>query len=214
MSSVLHIPSKSESIRCPNKNFALINSKPSVCWVIEAAIASNQFDRIVVSATDGSGRFIVDPYPVEVVIQTPSTVIGTTHDVLNSDDYLGRITIMLPTACLITPDHITQAVQLSNDDPVIVVTRFPFRTREILEYKRGRVTCPFLYHHDLPRGDDWEGRLFIDAGCLYTFPPGQFRDVESMYTRNLRPFVIPRHEGVDVDQPEDLEMVRRLARCQ
>ncbi len=209
--SILHIPAKTDTVRTPGKNWADIDGKPSIAWVIEAALASATFSRIIVSTNGPEIRNIALEYPVEIADQTPSTVIQTTHDVLTEVGDDARITIMLPTVALILPEDIQGAVKLSDEsgDPVMVVTRLPYRIDEVVLLKDdGYLKRPFS------SGPSWmyEGdpTYYADAGALYTFPPGQFKDVTGHYVSCLRPYIIPRYRGVDVDKPEDLEMVRRL----
>ena len=208
--SMLHIPCKAESIRCPGKNLALINGKPSVCHVIEAAIASGQFDDIVVSTDSQEVRDIVSVYPVFKTTQTPSTVVGTTHDALGGV-YKDRITIMLATAVLIQPGDIKGAIQLSESEcsPVMMVTELPYSASEIVRFDKdlNLVTRPFQHYE----GARDKSSFLIDAGALYTFPPEQFSGLGTMYVNNLKPYVIPRYRGIDIDYPDDLELVRRLA---
>ena len=211
MNGFLHIPCKSTSVRCPGKNLALVGGKPSVCWVIEAALESGLFNRIVVSTDGDDVRRVLEAYPVGVVSQSPSTVIDTTHDILEEEDYEDRITIMLPTVCLLIPDDIQGAIDESNlyDDPVMAVVGFPYRLDEVvLQDESGHV------HRPLTHGPAWihdnDPQYLIDAGAIYTFPPGRFRDVSGMYVQKLRPYRIPRYRGVDINEPEDLELVRQL----
>jgi CMP-N-acetylneuraminic acid synthetase len=211
MDGLLHIPCKSTSVRCPGKNLALIGGKPSVCWVIEAALESGLFNRIIISTDGDDVRRAVDAYPVGVVLQSPSTVIGTTHDIMEEDNYEDRITIMLPTVCLLTPDDIRGAIDESNlhNDPVMAVIGFPYRLDEVvIQAESGYV------HRSLTHGPPWihdnDPQYLIDAGAIYTFPPGHFRNVDGMYVYRLRPYRIPRYRGVDVNEPEDLELIRQL----
>ena len=148
---------------------------------------------------------------MDIVDQVPSTVIQTTHDVLVPSDYEARITIMLPTVALITPEDIKGALDESEatGDPVMIVTRFPHRTDEIVAVNQhGYVFRPFSHGPAWIHDNDPD--YFIDAGALYTFPPKLFGHIAGHYTPSLRPYTIPRYRGVDVDEPEDLEMVRRL----
>ncbi len=46
------IPARGESKRLPHKNKALLNGKPLVLYAIECALASEVFDRIIVSSDD------------------------------------------------------------------------------------------------------------------------------------------------------------------
>ena len=207
--SILHIPAKTGSVRAPGKNWADVGGKPSIAWVIEAAIGSSRFSRIIVSTNSPEVRDAVLGYPVELVGQVPSTVIQTTHDVLAPEDYKARITIMLPTVALITQEDIKGALDESETDPVMIVTRFPYRTDEIVAVnKDGHVFRPFTHGPAWIHDNDPE--YFIDAGALYTFPPNHFHHISEHYVPCLRPYIVPRYRGVDVDEPEDMELVRLL----
>jgi len=205
--SLLHIPCKSESKRCPGKNFAQVGPHSTLNHVVSMALASRKFDDVVVSTDGYQAMEILKPFPdVELSPQSPSTVIQTTHDLLLIGDYDQQITIILPTACLLTIGDIQGIIDYSEftNDPVMAVTRFPYSINQILSVDQAG-------YADLHLSDSKPNKdLFIDAGAIYTFPPGQFRDVHDMYILKMRTYQIPRYRGVDVDEVEDLEMVRRL----
>jgi len=211
MGSILHIPAKTLSARCPGKNWADIQGKPSICWVIESALQSGMFSKIVVSTDGPEVREAILDYPVVLVSQNPSTVIQTTHDILQPTNYESQVTIMLPTVCLISPGDIEAAIckSMALSDPVMIVTRFPYRADEVLSLDdQGHVHRPFSHGPSWIHDDD--PPYYIDAGALYTFPPRLFRQVSSMYVPCMRTYQIPRYRGVDMNEPEDLEMVRVL----
>lgn len=217
--SILHIPAKATSVRLPGKNFADVGGKPSIVHVVEAAQDSQCFDEIVITSDEDAGLIFAifrDKRfrEVQLLPQTPSSVIQTTHEMIAGlgwvRPYLVHISIMLPTIALVTQEDIEGVFDLATEtgDPVMAVSRFPYRMDEVICIREDEHIYRPLAH--LPIKDEDAIPLFIDVGGIYSFPPGTFQGVQSMYVPNLRPYVIPRYRGVDVDEEEDLEMVRRL----
>ena len=49
MTNICIIPARGGSKRIPNKNIKLFNGKPLISWVIQEALDSNCFNKIIVS---------------------------------------------------------------------------------------------------------------------------------------------------------------------
>ena len=49
MKKIAIIPARSGSKGLPNKNILNLYGKPLIAWTIEAAVKSNQFERIILS---------------------------------------------------------------------------------------------------------------------------------------------------------------------
>lgn len=206
---LLHIPAKVGSSRLIIKNLLPVGDRPSFYWPAMAAIDSGLFSEIVLTSElpDVIRTFLryIPELETRVTVeqQTPSTLADTTHDVLKTRSYDQRISVALATAALLRPEDMRRAIALSErtGDPVMIVTRCPFKPDEVLvEDDNGRLRP---IKAKTPREP-----LYVDAGSFYTFP--DFRGIKDFLALNLRGYQVPRALAVDVDVQEDYELMQIL----
>ena len=140
MKSIAIITARGGSKRIPRKNIKEFLGKPIIAYTIEAAIASNMFDQVMVSTDDDEIAEIAKKYGAMVPFmrsEKTSNDFATTADVLNEviDEYkkLGEnfeyMCCLYPTAPFVTPDAIGQAMKILEDngaDTVLPVVKFSF----------------------------------------------------------------------------------------
>ena len=63
------IPARSGSKGLPNKNILMLLDKPLIAYTIEAAIKSNEFQRVIVSTDSLEYKEISEKYGAEVILR-------------------------------------------------------------------------------------------------------------------------------------------------
>ena len=222
MPHICIVPAKARSRRLPNKNFAEIEGKPALRWVLESLKTSEVFDEIIVSSDNNKAIEIAAEAGVSFhmrpghlskdgarIVDVVTQLLPHLPRPVGTDTW---VTIALATAVLLSPKDIAGACKLSTDhnDPVMVVTKVPFHPSWIMEYKDGTYMYPFF----AARSEEFRAdlNLYVDAGCLNIFPPGVFQTYQSFYPPHLRGYLIPRTRGVDINEQEDLDMAKILFR--
>jgi pseudaminic acid cytidylyltransferase len=81
------IPARGGSKRISNKNIRLFNGKPIIAWSIEAAIASNLFDHVIVSTDSEAIAEVARKYGAEVPFIRPLELSG---DVVGVTDVISH----------------------------------------------------------------------------------------------------------------------------
>jgi CMP-N-acetylneuraminic acid synthetase len=209
---ICHVPVKLGSKRLVVKNIIPVGNRPAFIWPTVAALDSHAFDDVVLTSEIVEFLHRLKGECPELALttlkhQNPSSVVQVTHDVLAdySDGYEKQVSIALATAVMLTPEDINGAIALSRStgDPVMLVTKF---MGDAVRIKNDHVE---------PAGDlKSRNPLYLDAGAFYTFPPGQFKKVKSMYVKNMRPYYVPRLRAVDIDTEEDLYLAEILFEAQ
>jgi len=117
------IPARGGSKRLPRKNVLPLAGKPLIVWSIEAALASNYIDKIIVSTDDAeiadisrtAGASVPFMRPSELASDTASSADVVMHalDYLESqEDYYDYIVLLQPTSPLRTSADIDAALEL------------------------------------------------------------------------------------------------------
>ena len=124
----------------PGKNTRLLAGKPLVAYTIEAALAANVFDRLIISTDDGDAAQIARGLGCDVPFVRPAelsaddtphlpVMVHAAQWLRDHDRYVPEWTmILMPTSPLRQPRHIREAVELavrSGADAVVSVDEVP-----------------------------------------------------------------------------------------
>ena len=215
MKSIAIITARGGSKRIPRKNIKEFLGKPIIAYTIEAAIASNMFDQVMVSTDDNEIAEIAKKYGAMVPFmrsEKTSNDFATTADVLNEviDEYkkLGEnfeyMCCLYPTAPFVTPDAIGQAMKILEDngaDTVLPVVKFSFPPQRGVVMKDGYLTPK--YPECMPmRSQDLEP-MYHDAGQFYCMKVSSFLEQGKVVMDKTMPYMQDDMNVQDIDTPED-----------
>ena len=215
MKSIAIITARGGSKRIPRKNIKEFLGKPIIAYTIEAAIASNMFDQVMVSTDDDEIAEIAKKYGAMVPFmrsEKTSNDFATTADVLNEviDEYkkLGEnfeyMCCLYPTAPFVTPDAIGQAMKILEDngaDTVLPVVKFSFPPQRGVIMKDGYLTPK--YPECMPmRSQDLEP-MYHDAGQFYCMKVSSFLEQGKVVMDKTMPYMQDDMNVQDIDTPED-----------
>ena len=210
------IPARGGSKRIPRKNIKEFCGQPMIAWSIQAAQASQCFDRILVSTDDTEIADVAKFYGAEVPFMRPKEL---------SDDYTGTIAVIahaidwqqnndiLPQAvcCLYATAPFVQAEDLqqgarilqdSQSEYAFSVTSYAFpiqRAIRITSESRAQMFQPENFH---TRSQDLE-EAWHDAGQFYWGKAEAWLSGKPLFSQESSPVILPRHRVQDIDTPED-----------
>lgn len=215
MKSIAIITARGGSKRIPRKNIKEFLGKPIIAYTIEAAIASNMFDQVMVSTDDNEIAEIAKKYGAQVPFMRSdktSNDFATTADVLNEviDEYkkIGEnfeyMCCLYPTAPFVTPEAIGQAMKILEDngaDTVLPVVKFSFPPQRGVVMKDGYLTPK--YPECMPmRSQDLEP-MYHDAGQFYCMKVSSFLEQGKVVMDKTMPYMQDDMNVQDIDTPED-----------
>ena len=124
------IPARGGSKRLPRKNLLDLCDKPLITWSIEAGLASQYIDKVVVTSDDNEILEISEKFgantikrPNELATDISTTFDAIKHVIENTEKY-DYIVLLQPTSPLRNSKHIDEAIELlesKNADAVISV---------------------------------------------------------------------------------------------
>jgi CMP-N-acetylneuraminic acid synthetase len=221
------VPARGGSKGIPDKNLRALAGRSLLDYAARAASASGVIDRIVLStesdriAAEGRTVGLEVPFtrPADLASDDTPMLPVVEHAIQSLEDsgWSPEIVVLLqPTSPLRTPEHIRQAVQQlrdTNADSVVTVVQLPRHLSPdyVMRLDEGRLV-PFLAEgaHITRRQD--ARTAFVRDGTVYAFWRRTLRDFRSIYGHDCRPLVVPAHESLTIDTPEDWgEAERRLA---
>lgn len=223
MRRIAVIPARGGSKRLPRKNVVAFRGKPMIAWTIEAALAADLFERIVVSTEDAEIAAAARGYPVALRDRPPALATDAARvadvclDVLDDREAAGAaydvLCCLLATAPLRDADDIRATVALverGGFDFALAVTTYDLPPHQALKAVGEAELAPMWPEIVARRGDE-VGELVVDNGSTYAVSVPAFRRAPGFYGRPLAGYRMPRARSVDIDLPEDLEMALYFA---
>lgn len=217
MSAICVITARGGSKRIPRKNVKEFCGKPILAYSIEAALASELFDVVMVSTDDADIAQVAKSYGAEVPFlrtERNSDDYATTADVIAEvlDAYKVRgaifetVCCIYPTAPFVTKDKLSECAGLLTGaaDAVVPVVRYSFPPQRGFEVEDGYVEyCHPEYR--LTRSQDLKP-IFHDAGQFYFCRVAAFNQYGTLVPPRSVPFYLEETECQDIDNESDWKL--------
>lgn len=210
------IPARGGSKRIPRKNIKQFAGKPLIAYSIQAALASGEFEKVIVSTDCEQVAKVAIEYGADVPFIRPESLsndfIGTTpvtrHAIEYCNDNLFKpefCCCIYATAPFLTAEYLKLGIDKLRQDKAkqfaFSVTSFPFPVQRALK-KTGQGVMP-MYPEDIgKRSQDLE-EAYHDAGQFYWGRSSAYMQGNRMFSEHSIPVTLPRHLVQDIDTPED-----------
>lgn len=218
MKSIAIITARGGSKRIPRKNIKEFCGKPILAYSIEAALASECFDTVMVSTDDEEIAEIARKYGAQVpFFRSDATAndYATTADVLlevlakyeEQGEVFERACCIYPTAPFLTAGRLSEAMTLLEDkqaDSVLPVVRFSFPPQRCVVIKDGFLQPKWPECMSM-RSQDLEP-FYHDVGQFYCFKVSSFLTRKNLVMEKTVPLEMSEVEVQDIDTPSDWQM--------
>lgn len=215
MKSVAIITARGGSKRIPRKNIKEFLGKPIIEYSIQAALASNAFDEVMVSTEDQEIAEIAKKAGATVPFmrsEEMSNDYATTYDVLKEvlEEYKKRgekfdlACCIYPTAPFVTEERLREAMDLLKEkqaDTVMPVVKFSFPPQRCVVKEDEFIKFKWP-EYALTRSQDLEP-FYHDAGQFYCFRVPSFYEQGKLIMEKTVPVELEEMEVQDIDNLED-----------
>ena len=215
MKSIAIIPARGGSKRIPRKNIKNFLGKPIIVYSIQAAVAANCFDEIMVSTDDLEIAEIAQKYGAKVpFFRSPemSNDMAMTApvlvEVLNEYKKLGQdfeyCACIYPCAPFINSERLKEGMNLlieNNIDSVLPIVKFSYPPQRCLVIRDDKVEMLYPENYNV-RSQDLEP-LYHDCGQFYCLKTKSLIEQEKLFCKNTLPIILPESEVQDIDNEED-----------
>ena len=217
------IPARGGSKRIPRKNIKEFHGKPLIAYSIEAAQASQCFDRIIVSTDDAEIAEVALKYGAEVPFIRPSAIsddFSTTSDVMkhaikfitDQGQDIDLVCCIYATAPFLLPEYLKQAAEELDNESIefaFSATTFAFPIQRAIRLtEEGRVSMFYDEHANTRSQDLIES--YHDAGQFYWGRASAFSQGKAIFSEHSKAIILPRKRVQDIDTPEDWELAEAL----
>jgi len=219
------IPARGGSKGIPRKNVCLLAGRPLIAYAIEAALAAESLDRVIVSTEDDEIAATATDLGAEVRMRpeilarddTPTLTVLQHHIAqLAAEDYRPDAVMTLqPTSPLRAASHIDSAAELfasdSAADSLVSCVEVPhiFHPCSVMHKDDGGYLRPFMDSKSSPTRRQDKGRVFARNGAAIYITRAQ-RLSKYIFGGRLLAFPMAADESVDIDSEVDLVEAERL----
>lgn len=211
------------STRVPRKNVLPIAGKPMIAYTIEAAIASDIFDRVIVNSEDSEILEIAERFGAELYRRPDALATGTTfmyQVVQEMADTLGFadddvVSVLFPTCPLRSADDIRGAYEAfsaaGGKTPLAAVTEYDYPIQVALQVnENGRLVPAFgdAYKRSTRHNDHAPAYRANYAVMFNT--AGNLRRQTNLIGDQPLAYIMPPERSLDIDTPFQMAMARLL----
>ncbi len=213
MKTLTIIPARGGSKGIPGKNNQMVNGKPLIAWMIEAAVGADSVDEVVVTTDDAHTKDIAVSYGVGVVNRPPELATDTAssesallHVLYVVKEQPELIVFLQPTSPLTTSEDIDGVVgKLMDEEADSALSVVPFHY--FLWNKDGDA----LNHDKLtrPRRQDRKPQ-FVETGGVYVMKVKGFSEAKHRFFGKTVVYNCGNYPHIEIDEPHDLIIAETL----
>lgn len=212
------IPARGGSKRVPRKNVRLLNGKPLVAWVIEAAREVKEIDRLVVSSDDDEVLEIAKSYDESLPLRRPDEISNDTSPAIDyvrhalhvletgAQTRFDAVVILQPSSPLTLPEDISATILLlkeTNADTAVSVVELEHAIHPLkLKVMRGDKLLPYLEEEKGRMAQHELQKIFVRNCAVYATRREVIESGE-IIGEDCRGFVMPRERSVDINDEMD-----------
>lgn len=215
------IPARGGSKRIPRKNIADIGGRPMIAWTIGAAKASGVFSDICVTTdcpdiaavAQEAGAQVPRLRPADISDDHATLDVVIRHEITAGDVQDEWVCLIYATAVLLKPETLRAAYDLvQNADPetdfVMGLCAYPHPPQRAVTLTDGAVQMQ-APENAKTRTQDLEP-LYHDAAQFVFGRRRAWLDGKTVWNSVTKGVVLPAHEAVDIDTPDDLAIAAAL----
>ncbi|MEL6737837.1 MAG: pseudaminic acid cytidylyltransferase [Pseudomonadota bacterium] len=210
------IPARGGSKRIPRKNIKLFAGKPMIGYAIEAALASNTIEHVVVSTDDEQIAEVARESGAEVPFLRPAHLADdftpTVPVIAHAIEACQALGWSIDYACCIYPgvpfirnEDIEAALALlierGSSGYAFPVAEYPSPIQRALKRDANGALAPFDPSQTITRTQDLEP-AFYDAGQFYWGSAQGWSEGLDIHA-NAHSIILPASRVVDIDTPDD-----------
>ncbi|HAZ36627.1 MAG TPA: acylneuraminate cytidylyltransferase family protein [Clostridiaceae bacterium] len=216
------IPARGGSKQIINKNIKLLCGKPLISYTIEAALASDYIDDVVISTDSDLIAEISLKYGGQVPFMRPKELAGDeskTIDVaihaINALIKMGRnydyLVLLQPTSPLRTKDDIDSAIKIIIDGDISSLV-------SVREVKENPALMRTIENNKLKNIMDFNGSLrrqdlpkyYIFNGAIYINSIDMLLKQKKFVDEKTYPYVMDYERSIDIDEILDFKIVELI----
>lgn len=222
------IPARGGSKGVPRKNIRLVGGKPLLAYSIEAAQAvRSRLHSVLVSTEDEEIAATARQYGADAPFLRPAELAGDKTPMLPVLQHAVRyveeqdglkldwVLLLQPTALFRNAADLNGALDLALSDPtadsvISVVQVFAVHPILMKRIEDNRLLPFCIEEKEGTRRQDYSPPAFMRNGAIYLTRRDVLMEQNSIWGKNIRPYIMPEERSVNIDSELDLKLAEML----
>ncbi|MEG1506146.1 MAG: GDSL-type esterase/lipase family protein [Bacilli bacterium] len=216
------IPARSGSKGLPNKNILMLLDKPLIAYTIEAAIKSNEFERVIVSTDSLEYKEISEKYGAEVMLRgeelsnDKATSFMVIEDILKKtkEDKFDYFMLLQPTSPFRDEKHIIESIKNYEErylelDFLVSMTESS-KSADLIKVVENDKTLKY-YDLDYSNYRRQNGKEYYPNGAIFIGKIDKYLEKKHFFGVKTFAYFMNKEDSVDIDDRLDFEIAITIA---
>lgn len=216
------IPARSGSKGLPNKNILMLLDKPLIAYTIEAAIKSNEFERVIVSTDSLEYKEISEKYGAEVILRDDYLSNDKATSFMVIEDVLKKIKIedldyfmlLQPTSPFRDEKHIMDSIkefekEYINLDFLVSMTESS-KSADLIK-RVGNDKTLKNYDLDYSNYRRQDGKEYYPNGAIFIGKVDKYLEKKHFFGEKTLAYFMNKEDSIDIDDRLDFEIAITIA---
>ena len=216
MKKIAIIPARSGSKGLPNKNILMLGNKPLIAYTIEAALKSNEFERVIVSTDSLEYKCIAKKFGAEVFIRSEelsndkASSFVVIEDVLNkietSVDYFVLLQVTSPFR---NENHIKESIEIFENG----ISEYDFLVSMQKSDKSSSLIKPIYdsgtleeYNIDYSNYSRQKYDEYHPNGAIFIGKVKEYLEQKHFFGKRAKAYFMNKEDSIDIDDSLDFEI--------
>lgn len=216
MKKIAIIPARSGSKGLPNKNILMLGNKPLIAYTIEAALKSNEFERVIVSTDSLEYKYIAEKFGAEVFMRSEELSNDKASSFVVIEDVLNKIettidyfVLLQVTSPFRNENHIKESIELFEKS----ISEYDFLISMQKSDKSSSLIKPIYdngtleeYNIDYSNYSRQKYDEYHPNGAIFIGKVKEYLEQKHFFGKRSKAYFMNKEDSIDIDDSLDFEI--------
>ena len=216
MKKIAIIPARSGSKGLPNKNILMLGNKPLIAYTIEAALKSNEFERVIVSTDSLEYKYIAEKFGAEVFMRSEELSNDKASSFVVIEDVLNKIettidyfVLLQVTSPFRNENHIKESIEVFENS----ISEYDFLVSMQKSDKSSSLIKPIYdsgtleeYNIDYSNYSRQKYDEYHPNGAIFIGKVKEYLEQKHFFGKRSKAYFMNKEDSIDIDDSLDFEI--------
>ena len=216
MKKIAIIPARSGSKGLPNKNILMLGNKPLIAYTIEAALKSNEFERVIVSTDSLEYKYIAEKFGAEVFMRSEELSNDKASSFVVIEDVLNKIettidyfVLLQVTSPFRNENHIKESIEVFENS----ISEYDFLVSMQKSDKSSSLIKPIYdsgtleeYNIDYSNYSRQKYDEYHPNGAIFIGKVKEYLEPQHFFGKRSKAYFMNKEDSIDIDDSLDFEI--------
>ena len=216
MKKIAIIPARSGSKGLPNKNILMLGNKPLIAYTIEAALKSNEFERVIVSTDSLEYKYIAEKFGAEVFMRSEELSNDKASSFVVIEDVLNKIETIIDYFVLLqvtspfrNENHIKESIEIFENS----ISEYDFLVSMQKSDKSSSLIKPIYdngtleeYNIDYSNYSRQKYDEYYPNGAIFIGKVKEYLEQKHFFGKRSKAYFMNKEDSIDIDDSLDFEI--------